>query len=68
MSRRRGAWRRVSGDHGQPAAFLEEEDDGGWRVIIAGKDVGVFACEMAAREFVATIRKALTLSPREDTG
>ncbi len=71
MSRRRGAWTRVSRDHGQPAAFLEEEDDGAWRVIMAGKDVDVFASEVAAREFVGKIRATPTPSPakvRKETG
>jgi len=52
--KRRWGWGWMYGANGQPVAFLEERPDG-WHVFVGNRDVGVFASEAAARQFVDRI-------------
>jgi hypothetical protein len=47
-------WRCIFGRPGQPAAFIEELDDG-WHVIVAGIDIGTTASEEAAVQLAEKI-------------
>jgi hypothetical protein len=53
-SKRLRSWRCIFGRPGQPAAFIEELDDG-WHVTIAGREVGVTASEQGAVQLAEKI-------------
>jgi hypothetical protein len=52
--KRQRGWGWLYGANGEPAAFLEEHADG-WHRFIDNRDVGTFASEAAARQFVDRI-------------
>jgi hypothetical protein len=52
--RKRRGWRWIYGANNRPVAMIEERDDG-WHAVVAGMDVGVFASQKAAEEFIGKI-------------
>lgn len=51
---KRRRWRCLFGKAGQPAAFIEQLDDG-WHVIVGNKDCGTMLTELAALELAEKI-------------
>jgi hypothetical protein len=58
-TRSRRGWRWIFGGRpGQADAFIEEQPDGTWAVIINRIVVGIVGTRQAAEDFVASVRAA----------